>query len=108
MVKNSSSNAGYVGSTPDQGVKIPHASGELNLHATTTELCALEPMSCNESQSVARKTQCSQRERERERERSWIRVMGGSFWCTRKSLRLVPQQPLLLVPEACSFLEGVG
>ena len=40
MVKNSLSNAGDVGSTPDQGAKIPHAAGQLSLHATTTELCA--------------------------------------------------------------------
>ena len=87
MVKNSSSNAGYVGSTPDQGVKIPYASGELNLHATTTELRALEPMSCNESQSVARKTQCSQREREREREKL-DQSYGRQFLVHKKKLEV--------------------
>ena len=65
MVKNSPSNAGDVGSTPDQGAKIPHAAGQLSLHATTTELCALEPMSCNEEQSVTRKTQCSQKKKKK-------------------------------------------
>ena len=80
MVKNSPSNAGDVGSTPDQGAKIPHAAGELSLHATTTELRALEPMSCNEEQSVARKTQCSQKEGGREGEREREREGGSELW----------------------------
>ena len=37
MVKNSPSNAGDAGSIPDQGTKIPHAAGQLNPGATTTE-----------------------------------------------------------------------
>ena len=35
MVKNPPSNAGDVGSIPGRGTKIPHAVGQLNLHATT-------------------------------------------------------------------------
>ena len=37
MVKNLPSNAGDVGSIPAQGTKIPHATGQLSLHALTTE-----------------------------------------------------------------------
>ena len=37
MVKNPPSNAGDVGSIPGQGTKIPHATGQLSPHATTTE-----------------------------------------------------------------------
>ena len=35
VVKNPPSNAGDVGSIPGRGTKIPHAMGQLNLHATT-------------------------------------------------------------------------
>ena len=41
MVKNLPYNAGDVGSIPGQGSKIPHATGQLSLHATTTELTHL-------------------------------------------------------------------
>ena len=75
MVKNSPSNAGDVGSTPDQGAKIPHAAGQLSLHATTTELCALEPMSCNEEQSVTRKTQCNNNKK-----KNGEREGGSELW----------------------------
>ena len=37
VVKNLPSNAGYMGSIPGQGTKIPHAAGQLNLRAATTE-----------------------------------------------------------------------
>ena len=37
MVKNLPSNAGDVGSIPGQGIKIPHAAGQLSPHATTRE-----------------------------------------------------------------------
>ena len=37
MVKNPPSNAGDVGSIPGRGTKIPHAAGQLSLHAATTE-----------------------------------------------------------------------
>ena len=37
MLKNPPSNAGDVGSIPDQGTKIPHAAGQLSPRATTTE-----------------------------------------------------------------------
>ena len=40
-VKNPPSNAGDVGSTPGRGTKIPHATGQLSLRATTTELARL-------------------------------------------------------------------
>ena len=33
VVKNPPSNAGAVGSTPGWGTKIPHAAGQLRLHA---------------------------------------------------------------------------
>ena len=37
VVKNPPSNAGDVGSIPGGGTKIPHATGQLSLCATTTE-----------------------------------------------------------------------
>ena len=37
LVQNPPSSAGDVGSTPGQGTKIPHAVGQLNLQAATTE-----------------------------------------------------------------------
>ena len=37
MVKNPPSNAGDAGSIPGQGTKIPHATGQLSLRATTNE-----------------------------------------------------------------------
>ena len=41
VVKNPPSNAGDVGLIPGRGTKIPHAAGQLSLHATTTELVRL-------------------------------------------------------------------
>ena len=41
MVKNSPSNAGDKGLIPGLETKIPHATGQLSLHATTTELVCL-------------------------------------------------------------------
>ena len=49
MVKNLLSNAGVMGSIPDQGTKIPHATGQLSLCATTRE----KPTSCNEEPMCA-------------------------------------------------------
>ena len=37
MVKNLPSNAGDAGSIPGRGTKIPHATGQLNPCAATTE-----------------------------------------------------------------------
>ena len=37
VVKNAPSNAGDLGSIPDQGTKIPHAVGQLSLHTATNE-----------------------------------------------------------------------
>ena len=37
VVKNLPSNAGDMGSIPGWGTKIPHATGQLNPRATTTE-----------------------------------------------------------------------
>ena len=37
MAKNLPSNAGDVGLIPGQGTKVPHATGQLSPHATTTE-----------------------------------------------------------------------
>ena len=37
VVKNQPSNAGDMGSIPGRGTKIPHAAGQLSLHAATTE-----------------------------------------------------------------------
>ena len=37
VVKNPPSNAGDAGSIPGRGTRIPHAVGQLSLHATTTE-----------------------------------------------------------------------
>ena len=55
MVKNPPSNAENVGLIPDQGIKIPHAAGQLSLSTATREACAwqllslraLEPMRHN-------------------------------------------------------------
>ena len=41
VVKNWPYNVGDAGSTPGQGTKIPHATGQLSPHATTTELACL-------------------------------------------------------------------
>ena len=41
MVKNPSSRAGVAGLLPGQGSKIPHATGELSLHAATKTQCSL-------------------------------------------------------------------
>ena len=41
MVKNPPSNAGDAGLIPGQGTKISHATGQLSLHVTTTELAHL-------------------------------------------------------------------
>ena len=37
VVKNPPSNAGDMGLIPGRGTKIPHATGQLSLHAATTE-----------------------------------------------------------------------
>ena len=60
MVKNLPSNAGDTGSTPGQGTKIAHATGQLSLRATTTEpACsgAIVPQ-LERSQSVASREAC--------------------------------------------------
>ena len=41
VVKNPPYNAGDKGLIPGQGTKIPHATGQLSSHATTTELSRL-------------------------------------------------------------------
>ena len=54
VVKNLPSNAEDVGLIPGQGTKIPHAAGQLSLHAITREkltrcnerLCMLQQRSC--------------------------------------------------------------
>ena len=46
MVKNLPSNAGNIGSIPGRGTKILHATGQLSLHATTTELPRLSERAC--------------------------------------------------------------
>ena len=49
VVKNPPSNAGDVGSIPGQGTKIPHATGQLSLCATTRQpvLCNKDLACCN-------------------------------------------------------------
>ena len=42
VVKNPPYNAGDVGLIPGQGTKIPHATGQLSLRATTRELARLK------------------------------------------------------------------
>ena len=42
VAQNPPRNAGYAGSIPGQGTKIPHTTGQLSLRATTTE-----PAYCN-------------------------------------------------------------
>ena len=46
MVKNLSSNEGDAGSIPGQVPGIPHATGQLSLCATTTELTCLNERAC--------------------------------------------------------------
>ena len=41
VVKNLPYNAGDAGLIPGQGAKIPHATGQLSLRTTTTELTLL-------------------------------------------------------------------
>ena len=41
MVKDLPYNAGDAGSIPAQGTKIPHATGQLSMRTTTTELVCL-------------------------------------------------------------------
>ena len=45
MVKNPPSNAENVGLIPDQGIKIPHAAGQLSLSTAIREACAWHPLS---------------------------------------------------------------
>ena len=46
VVKNPLSNAGDAGSIPGQGSKIPHATWQLSLRATTAELARLNKRAC--------------------------------------------------------------
>ena len=46
LVKNLPSNAENVGSIPGQGTKIPHATAQLSLRATATELARLNWRAC--------------------------------------------------------------
>ena len=46
VVKNPPSNAGDVGLIPGWGTKIAHARGQLSLHTTTREVCALQWRAC--------------------------------------------------------------
>ena len=46
VVKNPPCNAGDVGSIPSQGTEIPHATGQLSLCTTTTELERLHQSPC--------------------------------------------------------------
>ena len=48
MVKNPPSNAEDAGSIPDQGTKIPHATGKLSQHLQLLSTRTLEPTSHNE------------------------------------------------------------
>ena len=41
MVNNPPSNAGYTGSIPGRGIKMPQATGQLSPRATTIELARL-------------------------------------------------------------------
>ena len=56
VAKNLSCNAGDAGSIPGQGMKIPHAMGQLSPRATTTE-----PVPQLESPHAATKTQHNQK-----------------------------------------------
>ena len=66
MVNNPPSNAGDAGSIPGQGTKIPHAAGQLNPRATTTDLARLnerarEPQTTEPMLSGARAPQLEKR-----------------------------------------------
>ena len=50
VVKNLPSNAGDTSPIPGRGIKIPHATGQLSPHTTTTELARLN-LRCRELQS---------------------------------------------------------
>ena len=52
VVENLPYNAGDAGSIPGQGAKIPHATGQLSLHTTTTE-----PSRLNERDLVSQTTE---------------------------------------------------
>ena len=43
LVKNPPSDAGDAGLIPAQGLRIPHASGQLSLRAATTVFCSEDP-----------------------------------------------------------------
>ena len=53
VVKNPPSNAGDAGSIPGRGTKIPHATGQLSLRASTRE-----PSRCNERSRMPQRTSC--------------------------------------------------
>ena len=77
MVKNPPFNAGDVGSIPGQGTKIPHAAGQLNPSAATTEPAHSgarapqldSPRTATKSLCATTETQRSKREREGKKER---------------------------------------
>ena len=68
MIENLPSNAGVVGSVPDQGTKIPPAAGQLSPHTATREAHtwqllsphALEPRPCNRRMPEFEKAQVPQ------------------------------------------------
>ena len=65
MVKNLSSNAGDVGSTPDQVIKISHNSGQLSPRTTTRDaLVPLEESTCHNKDPVQLPPQKREKRRE--------------------------------------------
>ena len=66
VVKNLPCNARDVGSTPDEGTKIPHAVEQISLHATTTEAHTLwsphtttrEPVGHSERSCMTQQRSC--------------------------------------------------
>ena len=68
VVKSPPPNAGDAGSIPGLGTKIPHAVGQLSLHATTTELLRLNRACVPQTTEPMRPEACmSQLERENPR-----------------------------------------
>ena len=63
LVKNPPADTGDMGLIPDQGTKIPHASGQLSPCTTTTEPMYLEPVLCNKRSHLKEKPHTVTREK---------------------------------------------
>ena len=85
MVNNPPSNSGDVGSIPAQGTKIPHAVGQLSLHATP-------------------KTQHSQKRRKKKKEKKT--TMESSRGCVTKEIEIRNLKKNLHCHAYCSIIHS--